>query len=379
MPPPSLKITLLQGAFFPVPPIRGGAVEKLWYQLGLEFARQGHQVTHISRSVPELPNESHDGGVHHLRVPGYDQPKGGIALKCRDFLYTRRALRVAPAADILVTNTFFAPFMAQAKLGRIYVSVERMPKGQMKFYRRASRLRACSKAVGDAIIKEAPSLKNRVRVIPNPLSFHPDQPALARKHPNEILFVGRIHPAKGVDLLLEAFVQGKTNGIIPSPCRLKLIGPSEVGRGGGGEQWWQNTLKNYDRPDIEWIGPIYDPEVLNSYYRAAAVLAYPTSDEMGEAMPVAPLEAMAWGCVPVVSDLACFRDYLEHGRNGFVFNHRAVDGVSALAQTLSLALSPAGLGLSSVASQVRETHACPVIAGKFLEDFQSILASKSSQ
>ena len=39
-----MKITIVLGAFFPVPPIKGGAVEKIWFALGQEFARRGHDV-----------------------------------------------------------------------------------------------------------------------------------------------------------------------------------------------------------------------------------------------------------------------------------------------------------------------------------------------
>ena len=43
-----MKITIVLGAFFPVPPIMGGAVEKVWFALGQEFARRGHEVVQIS-------------------------------------------------------------------------------------------------------------------------------------------------------------------------------------------------------------------------------------------------------------------------------------------------------------------------------------------
>lgn len=370
---PPLQLTILQGAFFPVPPIRGGAVEKLWHQLGREFARQGHRVTHISRAVPELPLREQIDGTNHIRVAGYDQPASGLLLKWRDWRYTRRALRAAPPADILITNTFFAPLLATRRQGQVYVSVERMPKGQMRLYRRAARLRACSRVIGDAIIREAPALSARVVVIPNPLSFVPHLPAETRRHASQILYVGRIHPCKGVELLLQAFCAGKTRGTIARDCNLKLIGPAEVGRGGGGETWWRNLLRQYERTDIAWIGAVYDPDKLNAHYRESAVFAYPTLDESGEAMPVAPLEAMAWGCVPVVSALACFHDYIEPGRTGHVFDHRSPDRVNTLANTLGHAVSPTGLALSAMAAQVRTSHAVSTIAGRFIEDFATIL------
>ena len=92
-----MRITLLQGAFLPVPPLRGGAVEKMWFRLGQEFAARGHKVTHVSRWCDGLPEREEIGGVEHRRVRGYDQPAGGLAIKWRDGRYSRRAVQAAPA------------------------------------------------------------------------------------------------------------------------------------------------------------------------------------------------------------------------------------------------------------------------------------------
>ena len=35
-----MKITIVQGAFLPVPPLMGGAVENIWFALGQDFARR---------------------------------------------------------------------------------------------------------------------------------------------------------------------------------------------------------------------------------------------------------------------------------------------------------------------------------------------------
>ena len=37
-----MKINILQGAFLPVPPIRGGALESAWQLLAEEFVKFGH-------------------------------------------------------------------------------------------------------------------------------------------------------------------------------------------------------------------------------------------------------------------------------------------------------------------------------------------------
>src|SRR4051794_11725604 len=124
-----MKITIVQGAFFPVPPIRGGAVEKIWYQLGREFASRGHTVMHISRNHDEPVVASEDSAVCYRRVRGYDQPANRLLLKWRDLIYSSRACRLVPKSDVIVTNTFWAPILMRRCRG-IYVNVERMPKGQ---------------------------------------------------------------------------------------------------------------------------------------------------------------------------------------------------------------------------------------------------------
>ncbi len=224
-----MKITIIQGAFFPVPPVRGGAVEKLWHRLAVEFADLGHEVLHISRRFHGLPAEGHENGVHHIRVAGFDQPANGLSLKWLDLLYSLRAARQVPVSDIIVTNTFWAPVLLRRRKG-VYVSVERMPKGQMRLYRRAARLCACSGAVRDAILEEDPSARPRVRIIPNPLPEVPTSSVSWQEKQERILYVGRVHPEKGIELLLQAFVRAKTRAL-PN-WRLELVGPWETRDGG---------------------------------------------------------------------------------------------------------------------------------------------------
>lgn len=369
----ALKICVLQGAFFPVPPVRGGAVEKLWYGLAVEFSRQGHDVTQVSRAVPELPESSEERGVRHLRVKGYDQPASTLRLKLRDLLYTRRALKVLPDADVIVTNTFWAPLLTKPKHGLVYVSVERMPKGQMKLYRGAARLRACSQAVADGILREAPAAKNRVKVVPNPLPFTPSQEVDWTTKGEEVIYVGRIHPVKGVELLLRAFVRAKKNNWLGANWRLTFVGPSDEAKGGGGTDWWQRVLAIGGDEKVQWVGPVYDEDELNSYYRRARIIAYPTMDEKGEAMPIAPLEGMAWGCVPVVSALACFKDYVIPNDNGVVFDHESEDREDALALALTTASGREGGSMGMKAVAVRNSHGLASIAGRFLTDFNVLM------
>lgn len=372
-----MRITIVQGAFMPVPPVLGTSVEKIWFALGREFARRGHAVTHISRCYSTLEREEVIEGVHHIRIRGFDAPSSLVKLKLCDLVYSRRALRVLPEADVLVTNTFWLPILApSASSGKVYVHVARYPRGQMKLYGKAARLQAVSSLIGNAICSEAPQLSERVKVIPNfvgqnaPLSVDP-------KRENSILYVGRLHPEKGIHLLLEAFANLLSEGV--SGWKLQLIGSWEVSHGGAGREYFE-TLRKASEPiqqAIEWVGPVFDAGRLGEYYRRANFFVYPSTAGRGEASPLAPLEAMAEGCPAVVSSLDCFRDYLRSDRNGWTFDESAKNCVASLTATLRHVVSHPGMRdeIRSEALKTAQHYSLSQIADRYLSDFEEVLAA----
>jgi glycosyltransferase involved in cell wall biosynthesis len=371
-----MKITIVLGAFFPVPPLLGGAVEKVWFALGKEFAKQGHEVVQISRSHPQLPREEMIDGVRHIRVTGFAQPRSIIWLKWLDLIYSLRVTRVLPPADILVTNTFWLPLLVRCEnAGRLYVHVQRGPKGQMRWYSRAARLCAVSNAIAEKIVAEAPQLRDKVRVIPNAL---PSRIETGNSHPRErvILFVGRIHPEKGIELLLRGVTLLSKE--LRATWKVRIIGPHEIALGGGGDVFLfqMKELAATSGIEVEWLGKIFDADILSAHYRSCMVFTYPSIAESGEALPVAPLEAMAHGCVPVVSNLECFRDYIINGVNGFVFDHRATNPARALADGLTELLEAAPDEWSRLSQAARAKAAefdVSRIAKRYLDDFASLL------
>ncbi|GAB3333748.1 hypothetical protein GCM10027299_41560 [Larkinella ripae] len=367
-----MRIAILQGAFLPVPTLLGGAVEKRWFALGKEFALQGHSVTQISRHVEQLPRSEMIDGVNHIRIDGYNTPKSGLILKFFDLLYTLKARRLFSADfDVVISNTFWAPIILPGKAKKIcVVDVARMPKKQMQFYKQAARLRANSNAVAQAIKDELPqSVHNKVVMIPNPLPFVSSlEIDLNRKKPI-ILYVGRIHPEKGLDLLIKAYKKTSQN------YRLQLVGPWETASGGGG-MGYLNSLKQLagDAP-VEFIGPIFDIDKLNKYYQDASIFVYPSIAEKGETFGLAPLEAMAWGCVPIVSKLDCFQDFITDKKNGLIFDHRAENAIDLLTGQINRVQEDREhrIKLGGLALNVRRTHSTKHIAAQFLKEFERIV------
>lgn len=369
-----MRITIVQGAFLPVPPLLGGAVEKRWFLLAKEFARMGHEVTHVSRTYRQLSTEEVVDGVRYLRVQGHDTPANGLLLKTLDFLYSLRVRKILPKADILVTNTFWLPILIRhQRLGKVIVDVARMPRGQIRFYRRAALLRANSKSVERAILASDPKAAGRTVLVPNPLTFVPTREPAWEEKKNVFLYAGRLHPEKGIELLLKAFTRFKKE--TGSDWRLRLIGPAETSQGGGGRKWKEALQARFaEENSIEWVEPIFDAEKLNEEYSRAKVFVYPSLAEKGETFGLAPLEAMAWGCVPLVSDLDCFKDFIEPERNGFIFSHREEPIANLVRQLKLMSELPTEqwIRFAEEAFQVRQTHSIAKIAREFLEKFETI-------
>jgi glycosyltransferase involved in cell wall biosynthesis len=367
-----MKITIVLGAFLPVPPIMGGAIEKVWFALAPEFVRRGHDVVVVSRAMPQFPRDEIVNGVRHLRVRGFDTPRSLVWLKFLDLVYSRRAMSILPDAGIVVTNTFWLPML----LGRskpVYVHVGRYPKGQMRFYKNATRLQAPSRAVADAIAKEVPALSGKTKAIPYPApkSIVERAPLPIPDREKIILYVGRVHPEKGVHLLVDAFA----GGTISAEWQLVIVGPTEEKFGGGGDAYDVDLRSRAGNSNVIFHGPVFDRARLDELFRSARLFVYPSLAERGESFGLAALEAMTHGCAVLVSNLGCFQDFIRDGETGFVFDHRSADPVATLRDKIDKIAGDETLLARMAEAGYRESanYSLENVASQFLSDFESVI------
>jgi glycosyltransferase involved in cell wall biosynthesis len=368
-----MKITIVQGAFFPVPPLLGGAVEKMWYGLAKEFVNRGHEVQYISKSYEGFSDAAFEVGINHTRVKGYKSPTSGIFLKVLDFFYTLRAFRkIASNTDIIVSNTFWLPIvLSNVQQKKCMIDVARMPKGQMRFYTNNGRLRANSSPVLNAIKAEIePKYFDKVVMIPNTLPFKNDGKIDFLNKKNIILYTGRIHPEKGLDILIKSFVSLSTK-----EWELLIVGPYSAATGGGGEKYLQELKDLSKNSNVIFLEPIFDIDKLSEIYCKASIFVYPSVAEQGETFGVSPLESMSWGCATVVSDLECFKDFITHNENGLCFDHRSEKKVELLASHLqNLITNPALVrALGTAGLKVNQTHSNEKLATQFLNEFELMI------
>lgn len=386
-----MRLTIVNGFFLPVPPVGGGATEKTWFVLGREFAARGHEVTSISRQWRSFPDSEMIDGVRHLRLKGSDHHRSLRRNLLRDFFWSWRVYHSLPPGDIVVSNAVTLPvWLGRGKpsAGRVVVMAGRMPKGQYRHYSRLARVLAPSEFVRDRVAAENPRLAPLIRVTGYPIDWTQLAHGLSvtprslppRSAENEVTvgFVGRLHREKGLELLAAALQLLRPQPDLP-PWRLILCGPSDIARGGSGADFRHRLIgqlaRSVDDQRLHLLDPEFSERSLAAIYRSLDVFCYPSLAEQGETFGVAVAEAMAAGATPVVSDLACFRDFVRPGENGLVFDHRSADAPARLAESLARAMRDSVLRqrLATRARADVRRYDFPVFAESLLADFATLV------
>lgn len=163
---------------------------------------------------------------------------------------------------------------------------------------------------------------HKVTVIPcgvNMDLFKPEDQVKAQEDINFsasklILFVGRLEPVKGLDLLIRAFAElpGKDN------CRLLIIGGDEASA--GAVKGYQELARQLGIVDRVHFAGLVAHEELPAYYNAARILVIPS---YYESFGLTALEALACGTPVVSTDVGDLRNIIIPGQTGWVLEQRS--------------------------------------------------------
>ncbi len=300
-------------------------------------------MTFISRRWPGVPDRESQDGITHLRVSGFNHTRHLILNLLLDFLWGLRVSAVVPEGDAVICNTIALPVWlrrTKPSAGAVCVMIGRAPKGQVSLYGSVDRLYVPSSSIAAQI--RSRSAADRTRVTGYPIDWGA-QAAEAKQGGNPIMigYVGRLHPEKGLSVFLEALKLLTERTGIPA-WRAKIVGPSRISEGGGGEDWVEVLRRDAGGAlgaRVEWVGPEYDAGRLARLYGSMDVFCYPSLAEKGETFGVAVAEAMAARCAVVVSGLSCFSDLVVDGETGLTFDHTSRGSATRLASCMERLVS----------------------------------------
>lgn len=158
---------------------------------------------------------------------------------------------------------------------------------------------------------------NRIQIIPGGVDlerFVPAEDASGRQ--KQILFVGRLLPHKGVDLLIRSFTKLESPG-----WKLRIVGRPQ------NASFFSKLKQLAEGFAVEFETNLSDDAVIDAYQQAAVTVLSSIGGATGspapELMGFTVLESLACGTPVVCSDSGPMREFIEEGSTGWV--HRAGD------------------------------------------------------
>lgn len=355
-----MKITVITCPFLELPPIAIGAVEKLFYLLAGEWVRLGHRVCFVCAGGGD------DTNMRFIRLKKYARTGSTKKDLIWDFIYSMKAIWRCPKTDVLVCNTFWSPFLAPLmwwKYKKLIYGVHRFPKKQFFLYPFVKKFICVSTVVADELKKQIDP--RRIAVIVNPIDMSVFSLRSRKPVKGRVVYAGRVHPLKGLLCLARACARLCEEGLVGE---LMVAGTWDLGKGGGGAEFVEELKNQSGACKVMFRGMVSDPEELAEIERSAEVFVYPSVDEKGEACPVAPMEAMALGVPTIVSDMKCFRDYLENGKNGMAFVRENVESLVSCIKMGILEKERMKM-LTAKAVRIGETFSASRVAGRYIDVF----------
>ena len=177
---------------------------------------------------------------------------------------------------------------------------------------------------------------DRIRVLPNGLSLD-GYSADRTPEPMNIGYLARFIPAKGLGLLVEAFIELKKRGKFPA-AKLKCAGSMTDGDGRYVETLRARLTSAGVAGDVEWRPNVSREEKI-TFLKSLTVFSVPAL--YGEAFGMYVIEALAAGVPVVLPETAAFPEIVANSGGGRVFAVGATEreNIERLADALEALLA----------------------------------------
>ena len=306
-----MKIAILVNLF---PPKWLAGTEIATYYIAEHLAQHGHEV-HVITSLDEgLPEKSCEKGFHIHRLPRVRIRFVGVLAFWVDIVRTLQKIKpdivhaqsFGSGMPALLSNRLLKiPYVIYGRGSDVYLPdwfTKLTAKGILK---NASTVIALTEHMKDAM----QAIYSRdIIVVPNGINLNEvaEKETEGGNPSKRVLFVGRLHPVKGVQYLLGAMKM--VHQELPE-AKLILVGDGEE------REHLENLTDSLGiRGCVEFAGRVPHDRV-QDYMNRAEVFVLPS---LSEGFPVTILEAMACGLPVVATRVGGLPDVIEDGVNGYL-------------------------------------------------------------
>ncbi len=353
---------------------------------GEELARRGHRVGVLTRSIPGCPRDEVIGGVEiHRWIHPIDRgPLFGLSFVAS----TLRALRrLRPTYDLIHTHQGLwesittglgrdwlggAPILVQPASSGYFGEAQEMArtKGFWALRKLALRNRHFA-AISREIASEWAALgvpPERIADMASGVDTSRFRPGAASEaveatlpKPPRVVFTGRLHPQKNLDLLLDIWptVHSRTGAALVL-----------VGDGPEAERLAARVRAENPPGAVVFTGAVVDPA---EYLRAADLFVLPS---VAEGMSNALLEAMGSGLPCLASAIGGNDDLIEEGKTGMLLPPEDRSAwTSALLECLSRPDQARALG-QEARRHIEAFYALPVVVDRYVALYRELLTPR---
>jgi len=179
-----------------------------------------------------------------------------------------------------------------------------------------------------------------------------------------LLYLSRLHPKKGLDLLLHAL----STIDVPPRARLVVVG-------GGDRQYLANLRNIADRlrdrlPQIDWIGEVWGPARW-PYFEGADLFCLPTHSEN---FGLAVLEACSVGTASLTTTTTPWKEWLANGRG--LIAEPTIESIAAKLDTYFQLSGDYARNRSALASWTRSEFSWEALAPRYAELYRSLISTE---